>query len=69
MAKYVYFVSYAYRDGITRGFGNAEIGSKDRVTSMAEISALADALRIRYKLDLAPVVLYFQLLREEKDQE
>lgn len=67
-SKYVYFVSYAWSDNITKesGHGNIDIGLDTKINSMEQLNKISGLVKkIPSNIDKNILILNYILLRKQ----
>ena len=67
MKNYFYFVSCIYSEGNTIRFSNTEIKTSNEITTMADIIRIGELLKEDEKLNHAPTIMNYKLLRVEEE--
>ena len=65
--NYFYFVSCIYSDGNKIRFSNAEIKLSNEITSMADLIRIGELLKEDEKLNRAPTIMNYKLMRVEEE--
>lgn len=65
--EYVYFVSWICHTNKGTMLGNSSVEVSFKITDFDELNKIADQIKEKKELDDRPIILFYSLMREEKN--